>query len=668
MSYVYGSDTLFSDKVDLSDPAVPAINKLVSADVNSIKTYLNELRDAFRFGQGVGFTGQASAPVVTSMSTFLWVNTSNLLKFHYGGNDYNIPLGNTTAKGDLLVYNGSAWSVVPLGTNNFVLTADSTTGSGVKWAAGGGGSSFYQTVQINAVDQTQRDKLNFSSLFSASDSASPSRTTITLASPTLSTWYANGTGTSSSTFNLDATRGGLLIKDNGTPISGSLLAVQNAGGPTVTFLDIGATQTQVLLSGMADGASAVAVQTDTKTTWSNATAKLLRVANANAEKFAVYASGNYNSSTDDFFWDSANKRLMIGQPAAGTGRMTLSGTNGSTSQMRITNSAGGPSDLLMGAADTPAGAFIGSLSNHPLYLRQQNNNIVTVNAASVTPYTHLLADLGTTSIRWAATYLGNDTVGTTVGSAGLSLKNATAATVGAQKYSPAITLEGQGWKTNATAASQSVVFALQNIPVQGAASPTGGLSIQRNVNGGGYTELMNIGGSDNIVMNQSLNMGVNANIVGGGGTSAADFSSGSGVFKTTTGAATYGGSSNTFTNSITVTGSPVALVRGNASETQLTGTSATDILDYTTAAAGNFMVACYYRVVTGTTNVGIDLTFTDQTGAQTQVLVPAATSTAVGSYSITPVYINAANATHIKVTATAGTANRVYVSATIMGF
>lgn len=45
-----------------------------------------------------------------------------------------------------------------------------------------GGSSFYQTVELNTVDQTQRDQLNFSSQFSAADSSSPSRTTISIVS------------------------------------------------------------------------------------------------------------------------------------------------------------------------------------------------------------------------------------------------------------------------------------------------------------------------------------------------------------------------------------------------------------------------------------------------------------------------------------------------------
>ena len=40
---------------------------------------------------------------------------------------------------------------------------------------------YYQTVQANTVDQTQRAKLNFSTRFTLSDSASPSRTTVDLA-------------------------------------------------------------------------------------------------------------------------------------------------------------------------------------------------------------------------------------------------------------------------------------------------------------------------------------------------------------------------------------------------------------------------------------------------------------------------------------------------------
>lgn len=46
----------------------------------------------------------------------------------------------TAAKGDIIVRNGSSlWQNLPVGTDTFVLTADSTTATGIKWAAGGGG-------------------------------------------------------------------------------------------------------------------------------------------------------------------------------------------------------------------------------------------------------------------------------------------------------------------------------------------------------------------------------------------------------------------------------------------------------------------------------------------------------------------------------------------------
>jgi hypothetical protein len=67
--------------------------------------------------------------------------------------------------------------------------------------------------------------------------------------------------------------------------------------------------------------------------------------------------------------------------------------------------------------------------------------------------------------------------------AGLHLQNNTAAAAGAQQISPVITLEGNGWKTNATAASQVVNWKQYVLPVQGAANPTANLLFQSNVNG-----------------------------------------------------------------------------------------------------------------------------------------------------------------------------------------
>jgi len=54
---------------------------------------------------------------------------------------------NTTAKGGLLVGTGSGTvTEVAVGTNNFVLTADSTQASGVKWAAAAAGGKVLQVV------------------------------------------------------------------------------------------------------------------------------------------------------------------------------------------------------------------------------------------------------------------------------------------------------------------------------------------------------------------------------------------------------------------------------------------------------------------------------------------------------------------------------------------
>lgn len=71
---------------------------------------------------------------------------------------------------------------------------------------------------------------------------------------------------------------------------------------------------------------------------------------------------------------------------------------------------------------------------------------------------------------------------------GVTLANPTAAAAGAQQFSPMLEFKGNGWKTNATAASQLVKWGLQLRPVQGAANPTGELVFWSSINAGAYAE------------------------------------------------------------------------------------------------------------------------------------------------------------------------------------
>lgn len=68
------------------------------------------------------------------------------------------------------------------------------------------------------------------------------------------------------------------------------------------------------------------------------------------------------------------------------------------------------------------------------------------------------------------------------------LANTTAAAAGAQQISPSIVFEGQGWKTNATAASQQVKYAIDILPIQSAINPNVRLRFMASINGGAYSE------------------------------------------------------------------------------------------------------------------------------------------------------------------------------------
>src|SRR3990167_185281 len=75
---------------------------------------------------------------------------------------------------------------------------------------------------------------------------------------------------------------------------------------------------------------------------------------------------------------------------------------------------------------------------------------------------------------------------------GFILTNPTAAATGAQQQSPRLRLDGFGWKTDATAASQAVSFITEMLPVQGASAPTANLLWKYAVDGGAYWTVLTL--------------------------------------------------------------------------------------------------------------------------------------------------------------------------------
>lgn len=86
-----------------------------------------------------------------------------------------------------------------------------------------------------------------------------------------------------------------------------------------------------------------------------------------------------------------------------------------------------------------------------------------------------------------------DAIGTTQAiTAGINLKNTTAASSGNQQYSPAIYFSGNGWKSASTAASQSSIGRIFLAPAQGTSIVAGNIVFQISDNGSAYTNRLSI--------------------------------------------------------------------------------------------------------------------------------------------------------------------------------
>src|SRR5574343_726234 len=120
-------------------------------------------------------------------------------------------------------------------------------------------------------------------------------------------------------------------------------------------------------------------------------------------------------------------------------------------------------------------------------------------ARNIVPSQSGVYDIGSSALPWKDIYYSGRiygqyaSIGTATTTTASSYINSTAAADGAQQYSPLYSLGGgSGWKSNATAASQTLRFASQIRPVQGAAQISGAMHWMVSLNGAGWNSVANM--------------------------------------------------------------------------------------------------------------------------------------------------------------------------------
>lgn len=196
---------------------------------------------------------------------------------------------------------------------------------------------------------------------------------------------------------------------------------------------------------------------------------------------------------------AAGLSATLAVTSGGTGRATSTTAYGllaagtTATGVQQTLPAGATTDILVG----------GGASALPAWTTATGTG-APVRATSPTLVTPDLGSATATSINSASATLGSVTVSGGSNSATpttlVTIINPTAAIAGTQSASGALIQTGQGWKTTATAASQSVSFKQYVLPVQGATAPTGTLVWQSDINGGGYTDRLALSSSGHLTV------------------------------------------------------------------------------------------------------------------------------------------------------------------------
>jgi hypothetical protein len=165
--------------------------------------------------------------------------------------------------------------------------------------------------------------------------------------------------------------------------------------------------------------------------------------------------------------------------------------NTTTSGLNVGSFAGAPSSLANGDIfyDTSANQLKAQINGATVALGAGGGSGSPGGSNTNVQYNSSGSFAGSANFIYASSVLGliNGLSANTSGD-GLTVSNTTTASSGNQLFSPRLVLDGQGWKTTATAASQDVRFAIETRPVQGTTNPTGNFVVSSNVNAAGYSD------------------------------------------------------------------------------------------------------------------------------------------------------------------------------------
>lgn len=212
----------------------------------------------------------------------------------------------------------------------------------------------------------------------------------------------------------------------------------------------------------------------------------------------------------NFFWDDANNQLKLGNASETFPAISFGGTNngfyGSVgtsirvgiggsyrwqiSGTELSSATNGGAYLLRssGSSTSPTFSFVGDTNTGIGFAGADILSLIAggVNVANLNSSGYF--GVGTTTPAAMIDCTMNNLGTTQADTAGVLITNNTAAAAGAQQISPPIVWKGFGWKTNATAASQAVVFRAYVNPVQSTTNPVQQWVIEHSVDGGSYTQ------------------------------------------------------------------------------------------------------------------------------------------------------------------------------------